>query len=130
MLNGIGNTIRVSLSDSPIEEVKAGINILQAVGLRKDFVEIISCPTCARTEFDVITISKQLRESVKNIRKPMKIAVMGCVVNGIGEGESADYGVAGGKEQSLIFSKGKILYKIDNSKVFECLMYLMEGKNE
>jgi (E)-4-hydroxy-3-methylbut-2-enyl-diphosphate synthase len=85
LLDGIGDTIRVSLTAPPIEEIYAGLDILRALKLRRDSVEIISCPTCGRTEYDVIGISAALRDAVKNIKKPLKIAVMGCIVNGIGE---------------------------------------------
>lgn len=117
LLDGIGDTIRVSLSDDPIKEVQAGIDILRAIGLDKNFVEVISCPTCGRTEYDVIGIAERLRESTKSIKKRLKVAVMGCVVNGIGESADADLGIAGGRDKSVIFEKGKKILTVDNDKV-------------
>lgn len=130
LLDNIGDTIRVSLSASPLEEIKAALDILYALKLRKDFVEVVSCPTCGRTEYDVIGVSAKLREIVKDIKKPLKIAVMGCIVNGIGESEDADLGIAGGKEKSIIFEKGKKLFTVDNDKVLDTIIGLLEKKYE
>ena len=106
LLEGIGDTIRVSLSGDPVQEVPAGLAILRACGLRRDGVEIISCPTCGRTGIDVEGIARRVRAETKDIRIPMKVAVMGCVVNGPGEAREADLGVAGGKDGAgVVFVK-------------------------
>ncbi len=122
----IGNTIRVSLSDDPIKEVKVALNILRALGIDKDFVDVISCPTCGRTEFDVIGTSKLLREKTADIHKKLSIAVMGCTVNGLGEGRNADFGVAGGRDKSIIFKKGETLEIVDNTEVLDKLLTLLK----
>lgn len=126
LLDGIGDTIRVSLSAPPIEEIYAGLDILRALKLRRDSVEIISCPTCGRTEYDVIGISAALRDAVKNIKKPLKIAVMGCIVNGIGEASDADFGVAGGYGESIIFKNGVKLFSVSNDRVLDVLLEMAE----
>ncbi len=108
LLEGIGDTIRVSLSGDPVQEVPAGLAILRACGLRRDGVEIISCPTCGRTGIDVEGIARRVRAETADIRVPMKVAVMGCVVNGPGEAREADLGVAGGKDGAgVLFVKGQ-----------------------
>ncbi|MBP5307802.1 MAG: flavodoxin-dependent (E)-4-hydroxy-3-methylbut-2-enyl-diphosphate synthase [Clostridia bacterium] len=107
LLKGIGDTVRVSLTAPPAEEVRAALNILRAVGLDKNFAEVISCPTCGRCEYDVFGLSEKIRKATENVRKPIKIAVMGCVVNGIGEGKEADVGIAGGKDKCVIFRGGE-----------------------
>ena len=108
LLEGIGDTIRVSLSGDPVQEVPAGLAILRACGLRRDGVEIISCPTCGRTGIDVEGIARRVRAETADIRVPMKVAVMGCVVNGPGEAREADLGVAGGKDGAgVLFVKGR-----------------------
>jgi (E)-4-hydroxy-3-methylbut-2-enyl-diphosphate synthase len=116
LYQGIGDTIRVSLSDDPVYEVKVGFEILKSLGLRKHGLEIISCPTCARVEFDVIRLVKVIEKRFSNVKANFKIAVMGCVVNGPGEARFADLGIAGGKKYSLIFKKGKIIKKIPTAK--------------
>ena len=126
LLDGIGDTIRVSLSDDPIEEAKAGVELLRAVGLRRDFVNVISCPTCGRTTYDVIGVAAALRDLTKDIRKPLTVAVMGCVVNGVGEGKDADVGVAGGEEKSALFVKGVKVGVVDNADVLPTLMRYIE----
>jgi len=106
LLEGIGDTIRVSLSGDPVQEVPAGLSILRACGLRKDGIEIISCPTCGRTGIDVEGIARRVRAETADIRIPLKVAVMGCVVNGPGEAREADLGVAGGKDGAgILFVK-------------------------
>ena len=126
LLDGIGDTIRVSLSADPVEEVKAGIDLLRAVGLRRDFVNVVSCPTCGRTTYDVIGVSAALRDLTKDIHKSLTVAVMGCVVNGIGEGKEADLGVAGGEERSVLFVKGVKVGVVDNAEVLPTLMRYIE----
>ena len=106
LLEGIGDTVRVSLSGDPEQEVYAALDILRAVGLRNDGVEIISCPTCGRTCIDVEGIARRVREETKDIRKPIKVAVMGCIVNGPGEAREADLGIAGGRDGGALFVRG------------------------
>ena len=107
LMEGIGDTIRVSLSGDPVPEVEAGLSILRACGLRRDFIEIVSCPTCGRTTIDVSGIATRVREATRDIRIPMKVAVMGCIVNGPGEAKEADLGVAGGRDGGALFVKGQ-----------------------
>ena len=104
---GIGDTIRVSLSGDPVQEVPAGLAILRACGLRQDCVEIISCPTCGRTAIDVEGIAHRVRAETRDIRRHIKVAVMGCIVNGPGEAREADLGVAGGRDGGALFVKGQ-----------------------
>ena len=107
LMEGIGDTIRVSLSGDPVQEVTAGLEILRAAGLRKDYVEIISCPTCGRTCIDVEGIAEKVRLATRQVRRPLKVAVMGCVVNGPGEAREADVGIAGGKDGGALFVRGQ-----------------------
>ena len=123
---GIGNTIRVSLTADPIKEVSAGIAILKAAGLRKGGVKFVSCPTCGRTEIDLIGLATRVEEKVKNIPRDITVAVMGCVVNGPGEAREADYGIAGGKDKGLIFKKGEVLGTYDYDELLPRLMELIE----
>ncbi len=106
LLKGIGDTIRVSLSDDPVKEVVAAHDILRACGLEKNFVEVVSCPTCGRCMYDCTGLAEKVRNRVISVKKSLKIAVMGCVVNGPGEAKDADLGIAGGKEYCIIFSRG------------------------
>lgn len=126
LLDGIGDTIRVSLTGDPVREVYAADNLLKAIGLKKNFVDVISCPTCARTEIDVLTFSEKIKEATKDIKKPYTVAVMGCVVNGVGEGSNADVGVAGGKEKSAIMKSGKIIKTVPNDKILPELLSIIE----
>ncbi len=126
LLRGIGDTVRVSLAGDPAEEVRYAKSILRAVGIDKNFVEIIACPTCARTCFPVEETALKLQELTKNIRRPIKIAVMGCVVNGIGEGKAADFGVAGGEKKSIIFERGEKVALINNEEILPYLLTLTE----
>ncbi len=116
LMEGIGDTIRVSLTASPLEEMEVAYGILRATDLRKVGVEMISCPTCGRTEINLIEFAKKVEEYVKNIQKPLKIAVMGCVVNGPGEAREADIGLAGGKDKGVIFKKGEIVKTVNGEK--------------
>ncbi len=120
--SGIGDTIRVSLSDHPIKEIECAQNVLQSLNLGVYGVEIISCPTCGRTEVPLIELANKVDLATKNLKKPLKIAVMGCAVNGPGEAKEADIGIAGGKGEGIIFKKGKIIKKVQADKMFEALM--------
>lgn len=114
---GIGDTIRVSLTGSPIEEVKSAKLILRTLGLRKGGIEVVSCPTCGRTKIDLITLANKVEKIVENIDADLKIAVMGCVVNGPGEAKEADLGIAGGEGEGLVFAKGEIIKKVPESEL-------------
>ncbi len=116
---GIGNTLRVSLTANPVEEVKVAYEILKALELRSKGVEIISCPTCGRTEVDLIGLAEKIEKLYKDSPANIKIAVMGCVVNGPGEAKEADIGIAGGKGKGLIFKKGKIIHSVKEDELFE-----------
>lgn len=120
--HGIGDTIRVSLTDDPILEVRAAYNILNDLNLRKFGAEIISCPTCGRTEVDLIEITKKIENELQVCKKPIKVAVMGCVVNGPGEARDADIGVACGKGSGVIFKHGEIIKKVDESEIINTLL--------
>ncbi len=122
LAHGIGDTIRVSLTADPVKEVYAAFDILKAVGLKNDSPDIISCPTCGRTKIDLISLAGIVEEKLRNCRKPIKVAVMGCVVNGPGEAKEADIGVAGGVGCGLIFKKGEVLRKVPEEKIVEELM--------
>lgn len=128
LLDGIGDTIRVSLTTNPVEEVYAAKRILRAVGLDTDYVEVIACPTCARTEIDVERLAKSIEQCTREYDFPLKIAVMGCVVNGIGESKGADLGVAGGKKRSVLIKDGEILKTIENENIEKELIRLIEEK--
>lgn len=112
LCEGIGDTIRVSLTDDPVEEIKVGREILKATGHLKEGLEFISCPTCGRTQIDMIKIAKEVEEKLSNFNKHIKVAVMGCAVNGPGEAREADIGIAGGNGEGLIFKKGQIFKKV------------------
>ncbi len=125
LLDGIGETIRVSLTADPVREVYAARDILKAIGKRGG-CEVVSCPTCGRTRIDIISIANQVEDAVKNIDKNLKIAVMGCVVNGPGEAREADIGIAGGNGCAVLFRKGEILRKIDEKNVVAELLAEIE----
>ncbi|NLB78975.1 MAG: flavodoxin-dependent (E)-4-hydroxy-3-methylbut-2-enyl-diphosphate synthase [Clostridiaceae bacterium] len=122
LLSGIGDTIRVSLTGDPVLEIKAAKEILKACGLYKKGVVFVSCPTCGRTQINLIDIAQKVEKALENIEKPIKVAVMGCVVNGPGEAREADIGIAGGKDSAVIFKKGEILRKVPESEVVEALL--------
>ena len=122
LCQGIGDTMRVSLTADPVEEVLAAKEILAAAGLRQTGPNLISCPTCGRTAYDMIPIAEEVERRLKNVTKPITVAVMGCVVNGPGEASAADVGIAGGKGEGLIFRKGEILYKVPQERLVDALM--------
>ncbi len=122
LLDGIGDTIRVSITDNPVKEVYAGMDILKAADIKTDCPRIISCPTCGRTKIDLISIANEVEQRLRDCKKPIVVAVMGCVVNGPGEASQADIGIAGGNGEGLIFKHGEILRKVDESKLVDELM--------
>ena len=126
LLDGIGDTIRVSLTDDPVEEVYAAKDILKAAGLRKEGVNIISCPTCGRTRIDLIGLVNQVDTALKNCEKPITVAVMGCVVNGPGEAREADIGIAGGDGWGMLFEKGEQVEKLPYDQLLPALLRRIE----
>ncbi len=126
LAEGIGDTIRVSLTGDTVDEVRTGIEILKSLGLRKSGVEFISCPTCGRCQIDLISIATLVEEKVQSMDKNIKIAVMGCAVNGPGEAREADIGIAGGNGEALLFKKGEIIRKIPQNKIVEELLNEIE----
>ena len=126
LLEGIGDTIRISMTDDPIKEVEAGLNLLRSLGLRRDYVNVVACPMCGRTEYDIRPIYIALKEAVKEIRHPLNVAVMGCPLNGIGEGKDADFGVALGAKGGILFAHGKQLGEVAHQDVLSSLMALIE----
>ena len=123
---GVGDTLRVSLSADPLEEIVAAKKILKAAGLRRDGPELISCPTCGRTSIDLITLAHQVEERLKSVDKPITVAVMGCVVNGPGEASTADVGLAGGKGEGVLFRKGEIVKKVPEEQLIDELFALID----
>lgn len=121
LAEGIGDTIRVSLTENPTEEVTAGFDILKSLGLRERGVNFISCPTCGRTRIDLISLAKKVEERFKHIKEPITIATMGCAVNGPGEARHADFGIAGGVGEGIIFKKGEIIAKVPEDQLLEKL---------
>lgn len=121
LLDGIGDTIRVSLAGPPVQEVEVARAILRAVGLRQQGVEVIACPTCGRTEIDVPRIARKVEQRLANVTHPLRVAVMGCVVNGPGEAAECDVGVAGGRGESALFRKGKIVRKVAPAEIIRAL---------
>ncbi|HAM50848.1 MAG TPA: 4-hydroxy-3-methylbut-2-en-1-yl diphosphate synthase [Nitrospiraceae bacterium] len=119
---GIGDTIRVSLSSEPIEEVRVAYEILKSLGLREKGANIISCPTCGRCEINIRGLASRVENRLKDIHKPITVAVMGCVVNGPGEAREADIGIAGGKGFGLLFKKGKVLKRVQEDELLDVLM--------
>ena len=123
---GIGDTIRVTLTADPVEEIYAAKKILKAAGLRKEGVNLIACPTCGRTRIDLIPMAEEVERRLMNCTKNITVAVMGCAVNGPGEAAAADVGIAGGKGEGLIFRKGEILYKVPQERLVDALMEEIE----
>lgn len=126
LCDSIGDTIRVSLTANPVEEIYAAFDILKAIGLRKNGVEIISCPTCGRTQIDLISLAKSVEDRLKDCKKNIKVAVMGCVVNGPGEAKEADVGVAGGLNCGVIFQKGEIVKTVAEGEILDALLAEIE----
>lgn len=126
LLEGIGNTIRVSLTDNPVLEIRAAKEILKNAGLKDDVPNLISCPTCGRLQYDMIETAKKIEAYLLSVNKHINVAIMGCAVNGPGEARHADIGVAGGKGEALIFKKGKVIKKIDESMVYETLVKMID----
>ncbi len=122
LCQGIGDTLRVSLTADPVEEVLAAKRILQAIGLRRSGPDLIACPTCGRTKYDMLSIAREVERRLEGCTKPITVAVMGCVVNGPGEASAADVGIAGGDGEGLLFAKGKILRKLPQDKLVDALM--------
>ena len=123
---GIGDTLRVSLTADPVQEVKTGIAILKAAGLRRGGVKFVSCPTCGRTEIDLIGLAEEVERRLQGVERDITVAVMGCVVNGPGDAREADYGVAGGKGKGLLFKKGQVLGTYPYEELCDRLMDLIE----
>ena len=126
LLDGIGDTLRVSLTGDPVREVEVARELLRAVGLRREGVELVSCPTCGRTEVDLERVLEQVREGLKDCKRTLRVAVMGCVVNGPGEARGADYGVAGGKGKGVLFRRGEIVGTVPEAELASALLRLIE----
>lgn len=128
LIDDIGDTIRVSLTENPVEEIKVAKEILKVTGYRKKEAEIISCPTCGRTQIDLINLAKKVEDEFKTLNKPVKIAVMGCVVNGPGEAKECDYGVAGGNGVGVLFKKGLVIKTVKENEILDELRkMILEG---
>ncbi len=122
LLQGIGDTIRISLTDNPVEEVKAGWEILKTLSLRQRGINFISCPSCGRSQIDLIALAQEVEENLKDVLTPITVAVMGCPVNGPGEAKSADIGIAGGISEGYIFKKGEIIAKVPEQDLLQVFM--------
>lgn len=129
LAEGIGDTIRVSLTENPVEEVYAGFSILKSLELRQRGINFVSCPTCGRCQIDLIGLAKKVEEALKNIDKPITVAVMGCPVNGPGEAKHADYGVAGAIKEGYLFKKGEIIKRVPEQEILKELLNLIENGN-
>ncbi len=127
LLDGIGDTIRVSMTADPVKEIAAGFDILKAVGLKTDCPQIVSCPTCGRTKIDIISLANEVERRLSTCRKPITVAVMGCIVNGPGEAKEADIGIAGGDGCGLLFKKGEIVRKVPENEIVDALMEEIES---
>ena len=130
LCEGIGNTVRVSLTADPVREVSAGIAILKASGVRRGGVRFVSCPTCGRTEIDLISLAGKVESLVRNMDRDITVAVMGCVVNGPGEAREADYGIAGGKNKGLLFKKGEVVGTYPYDELCSALIELIESDGQ
>ncbi|MCZ6801464.1 MAG: flavodoxin-dependent (E)-4-hydroxy-3-methylbut-2-enyl-diphosphate synthase [Nitrospirae bacterium] len=123
---GIGDTLRVSLAADPVEEVKVGFEILKSLELRHRGVNVIACPTCGRVEIDVVKMANELEKRLSHIQTPLNVSVLGCVVNGIGEGKEADIGIAGGQGSGILFKKGKLVRKVPSEELLDTLIEEVE----
>jgi len=123
LAEGIGDTIRVSLTDDPVEEVKVGTWILQSLGLRKRGLDLVACPSCGRAEVDVIGLTREVNEALERekLQAPIRVAVMGCVVNGPGEARKADFGIAGGAGEGVVFAQGRPVRKVAQAELVDAL---------
>jgi len=130
LAEGIGDTLRVSLTADPVEEIGVAWRILTALGLRRRGVEIISCPTCGRTEIDLIGMAEEVERRLAKVDRPLTVAVMGCVVNGPGEAREADFGIAGGRGSGLVFRRGEIVAKVKESELVDTLVRLIEEDSQ
>src|SRR5690348_1563372 len=124
--SGVGDTLRVSLAADPVEEVKVGFEILKSLELRHRGINVIACPTCGRVEIDVVRMANELEKRLGHIKTPLNVSVLGCVVNGIGEGKEADIGIAGGEGVGILFKKGKLIRKVPIAELMECLIQEVE----
>ena len=124
---GIGDTIRVSLTGDPVEEIKSAKRILKTLGLRRGGIEVVSCPTCGRTQIDLIGLANQVETMVQEFPLDIKVAVMGCVVNGPGEAKEADIGIAGGKGVGLLIKKGEVIRKVPETELLGVLRQELEN---
>lgn len=122
LLNGVGDTLRVSLTGDPIEEVKVAKEILQSLDIRNFGINFISCPTCGRTQIDLVQLTKEIEKNLSHVKLPITVAVMGCAVNGPGEAREADLGIAGGKGSALLFKKGKIIRKVSENEIIDAVL--------
>lgn len=129
LLDGLGDTLRVSLTADPVEEVRAGIAILKAAGLRRGGVRFVSCPTCGRTEIDLISLAGEVERRLAGCKRDITVAVMGCVVNGPGEAREADYGVAGGRGCGLLFRRGETVRRVPEALLADALIDMIEGED-
>lgn len=127
LLNGIGDTLRISITGDPVREVIAARNLLRAIGIDKHFADVISCPTCGRCMWDSANLAQKVNERVKNVKKPLKIAVMGCVVNGPGEAKDCDIGIAGSAEYCVIFKNGVIIKRVERERAEEEFFAEIDG---
>ena len=126
LLRDIGSTIRISLTDNPVKEVEAGVKLLKGIGIRDGGIKFVSCPTCGRTEIDLIGIAKEAEKRLEGVNKDITVAIMGCVVNGPGEASAADIGIAGGKGCGVLFKKGEIIKKLPEEKLLSALLKEIE----